>query len=446
MFQKIRTFWTNFWSAIKFAYNETFKNVPKEETQDYRDLTKINFLSIFVTKLKNLSCVESTYDVISDSVQAEPLKSLCKDLEAKRAEITENMLGDGDYWVFPSHTNRGELFHRYVTQDCVRILNMDGDNITDLIGVIDEYIDQEKQVYLLNRRHTLDGDTLTVHTYVTNLQNEMTSLEKWQDVNDVVYQFTGAKHIGVGRFKSPVSSRGLSPVYGVPLNFGCQEIEEKIFKDLSRTEKEFDNGESKIFADPLIMRKGKDKVGQEEWQIPENVFPIDTRGGTSGASIDIFSPAIRYVEYKEKFYDDCREYENLVGLDKGFLTPFDNGSYTNTAEVRRENANTIAFIDNIHTAIKNGVEMTLKADAVFLNIADDLYSLKFDFYDAFADEEQQYTRIANAVDRGVLEKEDELRWLYPNMTDEEIAEKLARIQANSQANTDMALERILQGQ
>jgi hypothetical protein len=45
----------------------------------------------------------------------------------------------------------------------------------------------------------------------------------------------------------------------------------------------------------------------------------------------------------------------------------------------------------------------------------------------------------------VLEKEDELRWLYPNMTDEEIADKLARLEAQSQVNTDAALERILSG-
>jgi hypothetical protein len=45
----------------------------------------------------------------------------------------------------------------------------------------------------------------------------------------------------------------------------------------------------------------------------------------------------------------------------------------------------------------------------------------------------------------VLEKEDELRWLYPNMTDEEINDKLARIEARSQINSDAALERILNG-
>jgi hypothetical protein len=68
-----------------------------------------------------------------------------------------------------------------------------------------------------------------------------------------------------------------------------------------------------------------------------------------------------------------------------------------------------------------------------------------DWFDAFLDEEAQYNRIASAVDRRVLEKEDELRWLYPNMTDEEIADKIARLEAKSQVNTDAALERILNG-
>jgi hypothetical protein len=45
----------------------------------------------------------------------------------------------------------------------------------------------------------------------------------------------------------------------------------------------------------------------------------------------------------------------------------------------------------------------------------------------------------------VLEKEDELKWLYPNMSDEEIAEKISRLQAQGQVDTDMALDRILRG-
>lgn len=439
MFQKIKTFWNNFWLAIKTAYNKAFKEVPKERTQEYRDTKRINFLAIFVSKLNNLANAESTYEVESDSVQAEPLKDLCKDLEAKRFDIVAEMLGEGEMWVFPSHTNAGALFHRYVSQDKVRILDMDGEQITDVLGIVDEYVDKDNRVFFLNRRHTLQGDTLTVETYTTNERNERVPLDEWAEFEGV-WQFTGASHIGVGRFKSPVSSRGLSTVYGVPLNYGCEEIEAKIFNDLAMIETEFERGESKIFADPMILRKGKDKDGKDEWQMPEGMFPINHRAGDTGASIDIFSPAIRYSDYSAKLIDDMKQYEQQVGTDRGFLTPLETGMATAT-EIRRANASTIALIDKIHTAVKNGVEMTIKADAVFLNVAEDLYSIVFDFFDTFEDADKQYERLANAVDRGVLEKEDELRWFFPNISDEEIAERMA----NAEANTDRALEKILNG-
>lgn len=443
MFSKIKTFWVNFWNAIKTAYNKAFKDVPKQTVQMFRDVARINFLAIFVSKLNNLASIESTYDVISDSVQADRLKELCKDLEANRFDITENMLGDGDYWVFPAHNNAGELYHRYITQDKVMILNTDGEKLTDIIGVIDEYYTNDNKTYFLVRRHTLNGDVLTIETYTTNERNERVFFEEWAEL-EAVYQLSGVDNIGVGRFKSPTSSRGLSSVYGVPLNFGCKEIEEKIFNDLEMIEREFKNGESKIFADPLIMKKGKDKTGNDAWQMPEYIFPIDTRGGQSSANIDIFSPVIRYSEYQSKLIDDMKQYEQQVGTDRGFLTPLETGAATAT-EIRRANASTIALIDKIHTAIKNGVEMTIKADAVYLNIASDLYSFKFDFYDAFEDADAQYQRIASAVDRGVAEAEDELMWLFPNLTAEEREEKIARIKAKRKVNTDEAIERIIGG-
>lgn len=442
MFQKIATFWRAFWNALKSAYNKAFKEVPKEKTQEYRDTKRINFLAIFVSKLNNLVNTESTYDVESDSVQAEPLQNLCKDLEAKRFDITAEMLGTGDYWVFPSHTDAGELFHRYVSQDRVRILDMDGENITDIIGVIDEFVDNENMVFFLNRRHTLEGDTLTVETYTTNERNEKVILENWLDFEGV-WQFGNANHIGVGRFKSPVSSRGISAVYGVPLNFGCEEIEEKIFHDLEMIETEFKHGESKIFADPLCMKKGRGKDGLEEWQMPEGMFPINHRAGDSSPSIDIFSPVIRYSEYYGKLVNDMRQYEQQVGTDRGFLTPYDSGTAVTATEIRRANASTIALIDKVHTAIKDGVEMTLKADAVFLNVAEDLWSVSFDFFDAFEDSDSQWARLVEAYNAGAAEVDDLTRWIFPNLTQEEIEEKLERIRNQSQTDTDSALERIL---
>ena len=445
MFKKIKTFWDAFWNAIKTAYNKAYQNPPQENTQEYTDTQRFNFLAIFVSKLNNLANIESTYDVESDSTQAEELKALCKGIEAKRFDIVEKMLGEGDVWAFPAHDEKGRLYNRFVDSEFVRVINMVGEEVVDVIGVIDQYIDSKNKVYFLNRRHTLDGDTLTIQTYVTNERNEKAYLEAWAELESV-YVLQGAAHIGVGRFKSPASSRGLSPVYGVPLNYGCEEIESRIFNDLKLIEQEFKNAKSMIFADPLLMKNGKDKNGQDVWKIPENVFPVDTRGGTATANIDIFSPAIRYNEFSAKLVSDMMQYEQQIGTDRGFLTPYESGTATTATEIRRANASTISLLDKIHTAIKNGVESTIKADAVFLNIADDLYTFKFDFFDPFEDTDKQYERLANAVDRGVAEKDDELAWLFPNLTPEERAEKIARIESSKQSSTDAAIESMLMGQ
>ena len=443
MFQKIKTFWQAFWGAIKTAYNKAFKDVPKGRTQEYRDTRRINFLAIFVSKLNNLSNTESTFDVESDSAQAEILKELCKDIEAKRFEITSEMLGTGDCWVFPSHANSGELFHRYVTQDKVRILDMDGETLTDVIGIVDEYVDNENKVFFLNRRHTLKGDVLTVETYTTNERNERVQFEEWTEFEGV-WQFDGAAHIGVGRFKSPVSSRGLSAVYGVPLNYGCEEIEQKIFHDLEMIEWEFENGKSVIFTDPRNLLKDEEK---HKYTIAENIIPITQRAGQSGSQIDIFSPALRYDgAFKAKLLDDMQQYEQQVGTDRGFLTPYDSGTATTATEIRRANASTIALIDKIHTAIKNGVQMTIEADAVFLNIAPDLYAVKVDFFDPFEDADTQWNRLKDAHGMGVVEDTDVLQFIYPNMTEEERQEKIDRIGETRAVNQDAALERILAGQ
>ena len=444
MFKKIKTFWDAFWNAIKTAYNKAYQNPPQENTQEFTDTRRFNFLAIFVSKLNNLANIESTYDVESDSTQVEELKALCKNIESKRFDITEKMLGEGDVWVFPSHDEKGRLYNRFIDSEFVRVVNVVGEDVVDVIGIIDQYVDKNNKTCFLNRRHTLDGDNLTIQTYVTNERNEKAYLEAWAELESV-YVLQGAAHIGVGRFKSPASSRGLSPVYGVPLNFGCEEIESRIFNDLDLIEQEFKNAKSMIFADPLILKNSKDRNGQDVWKIPENVFPIDTRGGTATANIDIFSPEIRYSAFYDKLLNDMRQYEQQIGTDSGFLTPYESGKATTATEIHRANASTISLLDKIHTAIKNGVESTIKADAVFLNIAEDLYTFKFDFFDPFEDTDKQYERLASAVDRGIAEKEDELQWIFPNLTPEERAEKIARIESQRESNTDDALTNMLLG-
>ncbi len=434
MFDKIKSFWATFWASMKEAYNKAFKEPIRELTQDYADTSKINFMFIFINKLNSLVNTEATFAVNSDSSYAEPLDELMENLEDKRFEITSQMLAYGDYWCFPATRDDGTVFHRFVPQRDVRILGMNGDIVTRLIAVIDKYNGSDGQTFFLCREHTLTGNTLTIETYTTDITHTRVVFEPWQKYEGI-YRFTGVDNIGAGRFKSPVSSREQSPIYGVPLNFGCLDIEGKIFNDLEMIEEEFSNSKSKLFADPLILKKSVDsytningkKISEGGWEIPENLFPIDTRSGQVGANIDIFSPAIRYSEFNSKLMDDMHRYEQIIGTDRGFLTPFENGSAATATEIRRANASTIALLDKIRNSLEKGINETIKADCILLNIRDDMYTVQIDWFDVFADETATYNRIREAVKDGAAEITDQMQWLFPDLSAKEIEEKLERI-------------------
>lgn len=448
MFDKLRRFWTAFWSSIKEAYNQAFKNKPESNVQGWRDITAINFLAIFVTKLNNLVNSEATFDVESDSTQAERLKTLCKDLESKRFDITGGMLADGNYYVFPATNDKGELVHSYLASDQVRILNADGDDITEAYGVIDWYTDNDNKDYFLLRHHELrynketEANDLFVSYMVVDKTFKPATLAKWEQYKDETYKFVGANHIGFGWYKSPADSRGLSPIYGVPLNFGCEEIEKKIFNDLKLIDDEFKNGKSVIFTDPRNVLQDKETKG---YKIAENIIPIQQRAGQSGANIDIFNPTLRYSEHYSKLVGDMALYERQVGTSKGILTDNET-SYTATATaVKRANSDTLALIDKIRNAIDVGNKMTLEADAVFMNVSADLWSYAADWFDPFEDADTQWERLIEAKNNGAAETSDLVRWIFPRLTAEEIDEKIARIKEDEAVGTDEAIERVLSG-
>ena len=443
MFDKLKRFWTAFWSSLKTAYNKAFKNKPESNVQGWRDITAINFLAIFVTKLNNLVNSEATFDVESDSTQAERLKTLCKDLESKRFDITGGMLADGNYYVFPATNEKGELIHSYLASEQVRILNTDGDDITEAYGIIDWHTDRDNKDYFLLRHHELDTDgTLTVSYAVVDKTFKPATLEKWEQYKDETYKFVGANHIGFSWYKSPADSRGLSPIYGVPLNFGCEEIEKKINADLKLIDDEFKNGKSVIFTDPRNVLKDNETKG---YKISENIIPIQQRAGQSGANIDIFNPTLRYSEHYSKLVGDMALYERQVGTSKGILTDNET-SYTATATaIRRANSDTLALIDKIRNAMDVGNRMTLEADAVFLNVAGDLWSYAPDWYDPFEDADTQWERLVEAKNNGAAETSDLISWVFPRLTAEEIEEKIARIKEDEAVGTDEAIERVLSG-
>ena len=437
-------FWSNFWGFVKKKidqYDEEKKIVVK--VQDWENITEYNPLAIANTKLTSLVCDEATVELQTDSTLVEPLIPLADNLEAKRYEICAMMNGKGGCFVTMATGEDDEPYHRIIAPADVSVYRMVANKMYEVAMGIDKKIVKHRE-YRLVRHHILDENgTLYDYYYTTNESGIEEYLAEWDHYKNDNVMYIGANNIGVSYYKSPQDSRGLSQ-WGVPLNFGCEEVENQIRVARNNLDEEMHLMKSKLFADETVARKIGTKDG-ERFDLPEGIYTIRKKAGVDGTLIDSFAPSTRYNDYKQKLIDAKADWEDMVGLDRGFLTEAEHTAGATATEIRTANTKTRSFVKKIQSAMFDGIKATLEADAVFLNIPLDLYTVMVDWFDAFLDEEAQYNRIASAVDRGILEKADELRWLYPNMTDEEIADKLARLEAQSQVNTDAALERILNG-
>lgn len=438
-------FWSNFWGFVKRKIDEYDEEKKIQvKIQPWEDVREYNPLAIANTKLTSLVCDEATVELQTDSTLVQPLIPLADDLEAKRYEICSMVNGKGGCFVTMATGEDNEPYHRIIAPADVSVYRMVADKMYEVAMVIDKKVVKHRE-YRLIRHHILDENgTLYVYYYTTDKSGNEEYLAEWEHYKNDNVMYMNAFNIGVAYFRSPQDSRGLSQ-WGVPLNFGCEEVEQSIKTARNNLDEEMHLMKAKLFADETISRKISTKDG-ERFDLPEGIYTIRKKAGVDGTLIDSFAPSTRYNDYKQKLIDAKADWEDMVGLDRGFLTEAEHTTGATATEIRTANTKTRSFVKKIQSAMFDGIKATLEADAVFLNIPLDLWTVTVDFFDAFLDEEAQYNRIASAVDRGVLEKEDELKWLYPNMSDEEIADKLARIQANSQVNTDMALERILQGQ
>ena len=438
-------FWSNLWSWLKGDRNQYEKDKRFEvKIQQWEDIREYNPLSIANTKLTSLVCDEATVELQTDSTLVQPLIPLAENLEAKRYEICAMMNGKGGCYVTMATGEDDEPYHRIIAPADVSVYRMVADKMYEVAMVIDKKIVKHKE-YRLIRHHTLDEEgTLWLFYYTTDKNGNEEYLAEWEHYKNDNVKYINAFNIGVAYFKSPQDSRGLSQTWGVPLNFGCEEVEAEIKKDREALSGEMKKADMKLFVDRSITKMEYTEHG-ERYGLPEDVYIINKKAGVDGTLIDEFAPSTRFADYKAKLDLALQDWENQVGLDRGFLTEQEHTNGATATEIRTANTKTRSFVKKIQSAMFDGIKATLESDAVFLNIPLDLYTVMVDWYDAFLDEDAQYNRIASAVDRGVLEKEDELRWLYPNMTDEEIADKLARIEAQKEIDTERTIENIISG-
>lgn len=438
--------WRTFWYNIKrMGYDEEERNQITPNIQQWENIYNYNPLDIVVKKLGTLVNDEATIELESDSALTDPLRVLCNDLEARRYEICAKMLGKGGCYVTMATNNDNEPYHRVLLPEDVSVYEITAGKIREIAMIIDRKI-IKRQKYTLVRHHILDNSgTLYVYYYTLDTSGNEVFVEEWEHYKNDNTAFYGANHIGVSYFKCPQDSNGLEPFFGVPLNFACSEEEKRLIEAKNMRIKEMKAAEMKLFADESIVMHTNEN-GMRQYGLPESVYTIRKKAGVDGSLIDSFAPATRLADYERNEILAGHDYEDRIGLNAGFVTPPEYTAGATATEIRTANVKTISMIKKVQNAIYNGIQEALIADNILSLIPMGLWTLKIDWFDPFADEDKQFDRIMQGAEAGYAEAEDVVRWIFPNLSQEEIDDKLERIAMQRQLNSDQALERILMGQ
>lgn len=448
-----------FWSQLLERLDSKINQWLNKENPGYHELqidddTVVNFFVMVLKKVLNHVFMQCEFDVVSDSTQTEPLKELCGDLQRNCYKIGEYMLGGSDTpqkisecWVVPYFevvNGKRKLFHSYLSGDRIRITGKAGNRITDCYMIIDA-VQRNNKTYFLCRKHSLDTDgTLKITFFVANEQAQIieSNVPEWEEIIKTETVYARANQIGFGRYRSPVSAFG-NDTYGKPLNFGCGVIEKQIQTVLQQIQLEFKASGKKLFPDERIVRR-KDKNGNPlgMYVIDEYIYPVKHLAGETGSLIDEFSPAIRESSYYTHLTKLLEQYQNLMGVN-GLITHEENGSNATATEIKMLNMDNIALEDQIRKAIRYGNIETLKADSMYLGIREELWTYDETWTDIYDDEQQRLDNMLTLYQNGAVEQVDLIKYWYPTLTDEEIEEKLTRINTEKQNGITSSLEDML---
>lgn len=457
-------FWINLLTKIDDKINQWLNKDKPSNTITATDNTQINFFVMVLKCVLNRVLADCKFDIVSESSLSDPLKKAVNNLQENAYRIDGLMLGGSDTperrsecWAILVDKKCGA--HHFMSGSEICIMEKSGEHIKDCF-MIWNAVKRNNKIYLLCRRHTLDKNgTLTIRFFAAdeNAKEINTDIPEWENFlymfdEDGVRQrkkiiIPNANHIGFGRYKSPVMCL-TNDAYGKPLNYGCEKLEKEIQKTLDMIRIEFKSAQTKLFPDWSIVKK-TDKNGNplNMYVMDEYIYPTKAKlaDGNSSKLIDYFSPEIRTSAYFGLLTQQLEQYQSLMGVGE-LITHEQTTNSATATEVKSLNINNISLENNIRSAFAKGNKDTLMADGLYYGIRDDLWSYDETWKDIYEDEQQTLNNWLALYNIGACTLEDVVRYWFPTLSDEQVVEKLAKINEEKQANTISSLEKMLAGE
>ncbi len=401
--------------------------------EQYEDISKINFTSIFANKLTTLAVSESTADIDGDNARADFQKECLKALWENRKRLTSRMLGTGGCVAAP-YVKDGELLYDLIPQSRVIITEKQGERITGAVILADS-LKRNQKVYYRLTDYRVQGETLAITNRVIDGSGSPAAVPEWKDIAD--HSISGVDRVLFAFFKSPIDNRKSADEYGVPVTFGCDGLMQEIQETLKEIEKEFKQKKARVFADERFFRYDQ-KTGKRI--LPGEAFIAANMEGSNSA-MEIFSPDIRDSSYYNRLLHLFELLEKAVGTSKGILTAPETRGATAT-EIKASIYDTYALVADIRTVLEKGIGEYLQCCDVLANYYGlapmGEYDLKFDWsYSMIESSSETWAQLKEAQAMGVKSKAEVRIWLNPNETLEEAEAKIQEIQKNEPTVTNL---------
>lgn len=423
------------WDVILSLFGK--KHTKTEETKDnkkytssYEDSKDINIASIFANKLANYTINDSTIDVDGDDKRSEILNDAIKRLKKQLKKVVARQVGTGGVLVVPYVANN-KIYFNVISQDRLSINKAHNEDIFDCTIVAD-IIKKDNAVYCRYADYTIKGNTLSIMYRATKDDKAISleTVEEWKDIKDIT--ITNVNKMPFSYIKSPIDNRKEDSHYGVPITYGCEKQINDIKVTLEQIIREYELKEAFVGAD-ATMFKG-------DGALPTNGLYKKINAGEDNFW-EVFDPAIRDTPLFNKLMQQCALLEKQVGTSRGILTdPL--STYQNTQETRRALYDTFSMVDDIRTALEEGLEDFLYACDILSNYYNlspmGKYNLVTDWsYSFIEDDTATWNQLVQGKNQGVVSKVELRQFIRPDETLEEAQKVIEEIEASEPTTKDL---------
>ena len=393
----------------------------------YEDIRRINYNSIFASKLSNYVSNESTISIEEVNKRAELLNHTLSKVDKTKKKIVNRMLGTGGVVLIP-YVYQGEILFNIIPQARLSINEIHGDKITNATLLAD--VKTVKNGYTTNiyyrwQNEEVKGNSLVItQKYTDENGGEIRKPAVYNDIKQDIITIPNVDRVLFGYFKSPVDNRKSADYYGVPITYGCGSTINEIYTVIEQIKREYHLKEAFVGADSTMFN-GKDAL-------PLNGIYRKVDSGDD-KFWEVFDPAIRDSSYYARLQELYERLEKEIGTSKGILSNPETINATAT-EIKRAMYDTFTIVEDTREQFEKALEDFIYACDVYANyynlgpMGD--YKINYDWsYDLLENTQESYNQLIVGKNNGVVSEVELRQFLFPSETLEESKQAIAEIKA-----------------